>query len=146
VRETVGDEAAAERAGRLGTLTQELAHASGGRVIKLLGDGAMLLFPVAAEAVRCMLGMVEQLEQAGLPPARAGIASGPVVLRDGDCYGRVVNVAARVTDRALPHQVLVTQEVVRATPANHARFEPIGAVALKGIGVPLELSVASLPA
>jgi adenylate cyclase regulatory protein len=43
--EQIGDQAAAERVGRLGTLLQELAHSHGGRVVKLLGDGAMLVFP-----------------------------------------------------------------------------------------------------
>jgi hypothetical protein len=87
--EELGDQVAAERAGTLGTLLQELAHTRGGRVVKLLGDGAMLQFPDPSTAVRCGLEMVEQVEQAGLPPARVGIASGPVVFRDGDCYGRV---------------------------------------------------------
>src|SRR4029450_3568307 len=37
--EEIGDQAAAERAGTLGTLVQELANGHGGRVVKLLGDG-----------------------------------------------------------------------------------------------------------
>jgi adenylate cyclase len=67
--EEVGDQVAAERAGTLGTLIQELAHTRGGRVVKLLGDGAMLQFPDASTAVRCGLEMVEQVEQAGRPRA-----------------------------------------------------------------------------
>ena len=43
--EQIGDQAAAERVGRLGTLLQELAHSRGGSVVRLLGDGAMLQFP-----------------------------------------------------------------------------------------------------
>jgi adenylate cyclase len=143
--EEIGDQAAAERAGTLGTLIQELAHARGARVVKLLGDGAMLHFPDPAEAVRCGLELVEQVAAAGLPPARVGIASGPVVFQDGDCYGRVVNLAARVMDHARPHQVLATPEVVRVTPSEHARFQPIGPVRLKGIAAAIELSVALPP-
>lgn len=137
--EELGDQVAAERAGTLGTLLQELAHTSGGRVVKLLGDGAMLQFPDPSTAVRCGLEMVEQVEQAGLPPARVGIASGPVVFRDGDCYGRVVNLAARVMDRARPRQVMATPEVVTVTPSEHARFQNIGPVKLKGIAAAIEL-------
>jgi len=143
--EEIGDQAAAERAGRLGTLLQELAHSHGGSVVKLLGDGAMLQLPDPAEAVRCGLEMVEQVQEAGLPPARVGIASGPVIFRDGDCYGRVVNLAARVMDRARPHQVLATPEVVAVTPREHARFQDLGPVRLKGIAAPAELSVALPP-
>jgi adenylate cyclase len=143
--EEIGDQAAAERAGRLGTLLQELAHSHGGSVVKLLGDGAMLQLPDPAEAVRCGLEMVEQVQEAGLPPARVGIASGPVIFRDGDCYGRVVNLAARVMDRARPRQVLATPEVVAVTPREHARFQDLGPVRLKGIAAPVELSVALPP-
>jgi adenylate cyclase len=143
--EEIGDQAAAERAGRLGTLLQELAHSHGGSVVKLLGDGAMLQLPDPAEAVRCGLEMVEQVQEAGLPPARVGIASGPVIFRDGDCYGRVVNLAARVMDRARPRQVLATPEVVAVTPREHARFQDLGPVRLKGIAAPAELSVALPP-
>jgi adenylate cyclase len=88
--------------------------------------------------------MVEQVQEAGVPPARAGIASGPVIFRDGDCYGRVVNLAARVMDRARPRQVLATPDVVAVTPREHARFQDLGPVHLKGIAAPIELSVASL--
>jgi adenylate cyclase len=143
--EQIGDQAAAERAGRLGTLLQELAHSHGGSVVKLLGDGAMLVFPDPAEAVRGGLEMVEQVQKAGLPPARVGIASGPVIFRDGDCYGRVVNLAARVMDHARPGQVLATPEVVAVTPSEQARFQDLGPARLKGIAASVELSVALVP-
>jgi adenylate cyclase len=143
--EEIGDQAAAERAGTLGALLQEVAHTHGGRVVKLLGDGAMLQFPDPSQAVRCGLEMVDQVAAAGLPPARVGIASGPVVFQDGDCYGRVVNLAARVTDRARPRQVLATPEVVTVTPREHARFQTLGPAELKGIASAVELSVALLP-
>ena len=143
--EEIGDQAAAERAGTLGTLVQELAHGHGGRVAKLLGDGAMLLFPDPPGAVACGLELVERVEASGLPPARVGIASGPVIFQDGDCYGRVVNVAARVMDRARPRQVLATPEVVAVTPAGRARFRGLGPVELKGIAAAVELSAAVPP-
>jgi adenylate cyclase len=140
--EQVGDQAAAERAAALGTLLQELAHAHDGRVVKLLGDGAMLQFPDPAEAVGCGLEVVEQVQVAGLLPARVGIASGPVIFRDGDCYGRVVNLAARVMDRAQPGQVLATPEVVTVTPREQAWFQELGPVTLKGIAAAVNLSAA----
>jgi class 3 adenylate cyclase len=143
--EEIGDRAAAERAAALGTLLQEVAHSHGGRVVKLLGDGAMLQFPEPAEAVSCGLEVVHQVQSAGLPPARVGIASGPVIFRDGDCYGRVVNLAARVMDRARPRQVLATPEVVAVTPRDHAQFQNIGPVKLKGIAAAIELWVALPP-
>ena len=47
---------------------------------------------------------------AGLSPARAGMAEGPVIQRDGDYFGRTVNLAARLVDRAPPGQVIVAAE------------------------------------
>ena len=143
--EEIGDRAAADRAERLGTLLQELAHGHGGRVVKLLGDGAMLHFGDPAAAVMCALEIVERVGAEGLPQARAGLAAGPVVFQSGDCYGRVVNLAARVMGQAKPGQVLATPEVVGATPATSARFESIGSVQLKGIAVAVAIAAASRP-
>jgi adenylate cyclase len=143
MNEYIGDQAAADRAAALATLIQELAHAHGGTVVKLLGDGAMLHFPDPGEGVLCGLELVEQVERAGLPPARVGLAAGPVVIREGDCYGRVVNVAARVIERAKPRGVLVTPEVVSASKGDRVRFEELGAVELKGVTAPIWLSVAA---
>jgi len=142
--EELGDRAAAERAGRFGTLVQEAANAHGGNVIKLLGDGAMLLIPDPSEAVSCGLEIVERAAVEGLPAARVGLAAGPVVFQDGDCYGRVVNVAARIMGKASANQVVTTGDVVTFT-ADHARFESVGPVELKGIAEPIELFVAAGP-
>jgi hypothetical protein len=48
-------------------------------------------FPAPGPAVLSGLELVERVDRAGLPPARVGIAAGPVVFREGDCFGRTVN-------------------------------------------------------
>src|SRR4051812_663963 len=136
--EEIGDHAAADRAATMGTMLQELAHARGGRVVKLLGDGAMLHFPDPAEAVRTGLEVVGHLDDAGMPPAHVGVAAGPVVFREGDFYGRVVNLAARVMGHAAANEVLATAEV-KARAAQDLEFEPLGPVEMKGIAEPIEL-------
>jgi len=140
--EEIGDQAAAERAQALATLVQELAHAHGGTVVKLLGDGAMLHFPDPREGALCGLELMEQVEKAGLPPTRVGIAAGPVVFREGDCYGRVVNVAARVMDQAKPTEVLVTQEIVSASKQESVQYKEFGPVSLKGVATQVKLWLA----
>jgi class 3 adenylate cyclase len=76
---------------------------------------------------------------AGLPPARVGITSGPVVFRDGDYFGRAVNMASRITDYARPSEVLLSEAVAELdTPAGTA-FEELGVVELKGIPDPVRL-------
>jgi class 3 adenylate cyclase len=73
-----------------------------------------------------------------------GIAAGPVVVREGDCYGRVVNVAARVMDQAKPTEVFVTQEVVSASNDASVRYRELGPVSLKGVTGQVTLWLASL--
>jgi RNA polymerase sigma factor (sigma-70 family) len=141
--EELGDEAAAEHATLLASTVQEVAHSRGGQVVKLLGDGAMFYFTTAAAAALAGLELVERVEASGLPPARVGVAAGPVVFREGDCFGRTVNIAARVMDRAKPRQVLVTPEVVEATGSTGVRFEDVGEFTLKGVSEPVKLAVAS---
>ena len=132
-----GDEAAAELAARLADVVEEAAGAHGGRAVKWLGDGVMFHFPDPAGAVAAGLVLVERIPEAGLPPSRVGVAAGPVVFRDGDYYGRTVNVAARVADYARPGEVLVTGEV-RSAVAGGA-FDALHPVALKGVAEPVAL-------
>ena len=105
--------------------------------MKLLGDGAMLHFPDPAEAVRTGLEVVRHLNDAGMPPAHVGVAAGPVVFREGDYYGRVVNLAARIMGRAGANEVLATAGV--ASALEDLAFESLGMVELKGIAEPVEL-------
>jgi adenylate cyclase len=134
-----GDEAAAELAATFGELVQEGALRYRGRPIKWLGDGVMFHFPDAGHAVQCSLEMVEQAPRSGLPPAHVGVNAGPVVFRDGDYFGRTVNIASRLAGHAGPEQVLVTDEVVRTSAADEVTFEPIGPIALKGVESPVSV-------
>ena len=138
-----GDRAAAELAGRLVEIVHEFAHHRGGRPVKLLGDGVMFHFPDPAQGVWCGLELVDRLPRVGLPAARVGLHSGPVVFQDGDYFGRTVNVAARITDYARPGEVLVSDQVVAdADPLEAVRFEPVGPVSLKGLSAPITLFTA----
>ena len=76
-----GDQVAAELAGRLAVLVDRSAREHGGLPVKWLGDGVMVQFREPAGAVLAALGMVEELPQAGLPPAHVGVAAGPVVVQ-----------------------------------------------------------------
>jgi adenylate cyclase len=137
--EEAGDEGAAEMAATLGGFVLRTAHRHGGRPVKLLGDGVMFHFPEPARAVLCGLELVASAPEQGLPPARAGANAGPLVFRDGDYFGRTVNVAARIADFARPNEVLVSKAVVEASMTNDARFEPIGDINLRGLPEPTPL-------
>jgi adenylate cyclase len=70
--EEQGDQAAAELAGRLAVLVGRSSREHGGVPVKWLGDGVMVHFRDPAGAVLAALQLVEQLPEAGLPPARRG--------------------------------------------------------------------------
>jgi adenylate cyclase len=134
-----GDEAAAELAARLTPLVQRPAERHDGKVVKWLGDGVMFHFREPTGAVVAALEMVDAISAAGLPPAHVGLHTGPVVFQGGDYFGRTVNLAARIGERAAPGQVLVTQEIVDRVASDDIAFEPIGAVELKGVSEPVSL-------
>jgi adenylate cyclase len=133
-----GDEAAAATAAALGRLVQLSAQDHGGRAVKWLGDGVMLYFPDPDAAVVSALELSDGVPAAGLPPAHTGIDAGPVILQDGDYFGRTVNMAARIASHAEPGQVLVSEAVVRSAQ-NPAMFVDLGPVALKGLVQPIRL-------
>ena len=139
-----GDRAAAELAARLVELVHELAHRHGGRPVKLLGDGVMFHFPQPAQGVRCGLELVDRVPRVGLPRARVGLHSGPVVFQHGDYFGATVNVAARIGDYARPGEVLVSDAVATAAgDLPGIRYEPVGPVVLKGVADPVNLYAAA---
>jgi class 3 adenylate cyclase len=58
---------------------------------------------------------------------------------DGGPGGRTVNLASRISGRAGPNEVLVSEDVVEAAGDAPAVFEPVGPVALKGVAEPVPL-------
>jgi class 3 adenylate cyclase len=143
--EQLGDDAAADRSLLLARVVQKPVGDRAGDVIKLLGDGVLMHFPDPANAVRAALVLVDLVPEAGLPAARVGIAAGPVVWRDGDTFGRTVNVASRILGVAGPGQVLVTQEaahsilVIDPVFGGSVRFDDIGTHRFKGVTDPVRL-------
>lgn len=110
--EQEGDAIAADHGGHLLEIAQEASARIGGRVVKTLGDGLMLHFREISEAVRVALDVVRRTgPKNGMPTARAGVATGPVVMRDGDYFGRTVNLAARLVGAAAPCEVWISQSV-----------------------------------
>jgi adenylate cyclase len=134
-----GDEEAATLAVRLSDLVQESAISRHGRAVKSLGDGVMLHFREPADAVTAALDLIDATPVAGLPPARVGITSGPLVFRDGDYFGRAVNMASRITDYARPSEVLLSEAVAELGAPAGTAFEELGVVELKGIPEPIRL-------
>src|SRR6478672_2400091 len=109
------------------------------RVIKTIGDEVMVVGTDPAAVVDWAVGFQSLVTERPLP--RIGIHYGETLYRDGDYYGREVNLAARVAARAAGGEVLVTRPVVDAAGA-HVEFDPIGEVRLKGFSYVTELFLA----
>jgi adenylate cyclase len=134
-----GDEAAVRFASTLQREAEAVAMANDGRLVKLLGDGAMLRFPDADRGLDAALSVVRALGEAGAPPAHAGVHAGPLIERDRDLFGRTVNLASRLAEAAGPGEVLVSAAVVEAVDNPKIRFERSDRTALKGIPEPVDL-------
>ena len=109
------------------------------RVVKTIGDGVMIVGSDAAALVDWAVGF--QALQDGEPLPRIGLHKGVALYRDGDYFGRDVNLASRVVARAAGGEVIVTRPVVEAA-GPHLEFRPIGEVRLKGFSEPTELFAA----
>ena len=62
-----------------------------------------------------------------------------MLIRGGDYYGPVVNLAARIAEQAVPNELLVTPELPAAQAEAALRFEPAGKRMLKGFDAPVTL-------
>ena len=134
-----------------GTLARLMAHRRAllepqiaehiGRTVKTTGDGLLVEFPSAVDAVRCAVevqrGMAER--NASLPvdqriEFRIGINLGDVIVEDDDIYGDGVNVAARLEGLAEPGGVFISnivyEEVHDRLPLD---FDDIGEQRVKNI-------------
>jgi len=118
-------------------LLAETAAAHGGEEVKWLGDGLMVAFPSAADAVRCAVAM----QQASRQPVhgeqlaiRVGLNAGEVMRDAADWFGLPVVVARRLCDGAEGGEIRCA-EVVTSLLAGHTEFvfADLGHLELKGV-------------
>jgi adenylate cyclase len=111
------------------------------RVIKTIGDEVMVVGSDPAALTDWAVGF--QRLQGERPLPRIGIHYGHALYRDGDYYGRDVNIASRVAARSAGGEVLVTRPVVEHA-GSHLEFERIAEVKLKGFSQATEIFIARL--
>jgi adenylate cyclase len=122
----------------------------GARVVKELGDGLLLWFPDARQALDAALRLQERCgsgsTEAPLPLwVRIGMHTGAQARRGDDLVGHDVNVASRVVDVAGPGEILLS-EATRTEIGDRiadVSFEELGPVVMKGIPAPVRLYRAS---
>jgi TolB-like protein/class 3 adenylate cyclase len=130
---------------RRAEILQPLISTHHGRIVKVMGDGVLVEFGSAVNAVTCAVELQKAMEVAntGLPEdrrivLRIGINLGDVMVEGSDLYGDGVNVAARLEASAEPGSVVVAETVY-----GHVRgkvqfaFDDLGEHALKNIAEPV---------
>jgi adenylate cyclase len=108
------------------------------RLVKTIGDAVMVVSNDVRALVDWAVGFTGLFAER--PEPRIGVHWGTTLYRDGDYFGRDVNLASRVVARARGGEVLVTDSVVDAVrDASHLSFAEIGQVKLKGFSEPRRL-------
>jgi adenylate cyclase len=96
-------------------MAADVVALNGGRVIKSIGDEVLFATDTAAQGAAVALALQDAVSAAGdLPELRIGVAYGTILIRLGDVYGEVVNLAARLTSECKPGRVLVDRELAAA--------------------------------
>jgi adenylate cyclase len=121
------------------------AHA--GRIVKLMGDGALVEFASAVDAVTCAIEIQRQLREhdAGSPEVnpiqfRIGINVGDIIIEGEDILGDGVNVAARIEGIAEPGGISISEDAWRQVQGKvAANFVDAGEQSLKNIARPVRV-------
>lgn len=113
----------------------DVATKAGARVVKLIGDEVMFVATNPSAACQAGRALMEAFASTSGVMPRGGLAYGNVVLRGGDYYGAVVNLASRLVDEAVPLELLVTDDLADA--ATECMFEPAGRRMVKGFDEPV---------
>jgi class 3 adenylate cyclase len=134
-----GDEAAVEELAALRTTVRDVASRCGVRVDKWLGDGMMLVGVESQPLIEAVMAIEARTAGHSRLPLRGGVASGPVILLEGDDYvGRAVNLAARLCDRARAHQVLAAADLADDLP-DGVKSKAMAGMRVRGFIRPVEV-------
>lgn len=117
-------------------MAAEAVSDHGGRVVKLIGDEVMFIVVSPDAAFNIAQALIAAFNGSAATP-RAGVVYGEMVARGGDYYGRVVNLASRISAQATAGEILTDAET--ATTARAHSFDPAGRRSLKGFAEPVDL-------
>jgi adenylate cyclase len=128
-------------------LFDPLTAAHSGRIFKLMGDGALVEFASAVDAVTCAIEIQKQVRErnAGSPEDsriqfRIGINVGDIIVDGDDIYGDGVNVAARIQALADPGGVYISRGAAdQVRDKVPIKIETRGEQTVKNIARPIEV-------
>ncbi len=144
VFEALGNARATEVVTRATSWVAERCTEHGGRVIKLLGDGVLVVFEDSRRAVLGVIDLQRAYQQVlsqtptnAYMPLRIGVARGGVEFVDDDCYGDAVNIASRLSELTGAHQIWVNRDAIEnGFKLPDERFRSLGPIHIRGRAEP----------
>jgi adenylate cyclase len=130
------DDALVEIVDRFESTAYDVVGGHGGRVVKMIGDEVMFEITDPGQAVEIALDLAAAYhDDDAISDVRVGVASGPVLTREGDLYGPTVNLASRIVSIAFAGSVVVSGELRDALDADDRySFKALRTRYLKHIG------------
>lgn len=134
-----GDAAAVQLLETIRGSMRHLASVHGVRIAKWLGDGAMIVGVDPEPVIEAVVDMIDANRGQTSTPLRAGVASGPVILFEGDDHiGQAINLASRLSELAGDHEILAPKSMMTSLLVN-TRSASAGEHYVPGIAAPVQL-------
>jgi DNA-binding NarL/FixJ family response regulator len=132
IAERIGDRAWSELLADYYEAVLDELHAAGGREVDTSGDGLLAWFDTPAPAIRCALALHDRVGPLGVT-IRVGLHTGEVEEVDGTPRGIAIHLAARVAERAVAGEVLVSATTRELAAGSGLVFADRGEHVLKGV-------------
>jgi adenylate cyclase len=145
----------------IGTLTTLREHSNAliepliatykGRIVKTTGDGMLVEFASAVDAVTCAMAVQSKMRErqnnvAQLITFRIGINVGDIIVHGGDIFGNCVIVAARIENECEPGGVYLSNSAFEQVRGKVSfSFDDLGERSLKNIDQPVRLFALRVP-
>jgi len=144
VFEALGNARATEVVTRATSWVAQQCTDRGGRVIKFLGDGVLVVFDDSKKAIDSVVELqrkyqtlLTQTPVNAYMPLRIGVARGGVEFVDDDCYGDAVNIASRLSELSGAHQIWVNRDAIESGFSSpEERFRLLGPIHIRGRAEP----------
>ena len=118
-----------------GVVTRE--HGPEARLTKWLGDGFMLVYPSPRLAVAAGVRIIDGMRASDRPGVHASVHHGHAIPREGDYFGSVINLTARLLGAAGRDELVATRPVVDR--CQDVAWEPGGTHRLRGVEAPVDV-------
>ncbi|MBI3709571.1 MAG: alpha/beta fold hydrolase [Proteobacteria bacterium] len=121
--------------------------AHGGRMVKLMGDGALVEFASVVEAVQCAAESQRDMAARNAAVAeerrilcRIGVHLGDIIVEGDDIYGEGVNIAARLQGLAAPGRICISRQAFdQVESKSGVGFDDLGEQQVKNIVKPIRV-------